>query len=167
MTDFATRFLTEADDPVLRMATLGNLNWCGERFTLRDVVDRREFAHYARLVSARGDFGFAAVEDGLTVGVVWVLFLPAEDAGYGFVRDDIPELSLWVHPKKRRRGMGRRLLRLAKAEAHRHGVAAVSLSVEHANVARHLYEADGFRTVSGRERDGVMVWVDDDPGRGG
>ena len=167
MTDFA-RFLTESDDPVLRVATLGNRNWAEERFTMRDVVNRREFAHYARLVPARGDFGFAAEDTAaLTVGVVWLLFLPAEDPGYGFVGAGVPELSLWVHPEKRGRGVGRGLLRRAKAAAHRRGIVAVSLSVEHANVARHLYEAEGFRTLSGRERDGVMVWVDDDPECGG
>lgn len=162
MTNPATRLLTEADEPVLRVATLGNLNWAEERFTMRDLVDRREFAHYAALVSARGDFGFAAEQNGRTVGVVWVLFLPAEDAGYGFVSDETPELSLWVHAEARGQGVGRSLLRLAKIEARRRGIASVSLSVESGNFARHLYEGEGFRPVHGRERDGVMIWAGED-----
>lgn len=162
MRDLATRLLTEADEPLLQIATLGNLNWAEERFTMRDVLDRGDFAHYAVLVLVRGDFGFVAERNGRTVGVVWVLFLPAEDAGYGFVSDQTPELSLWVHARERGRGVGRSLLRLAKTEARRRGIASLSLSVEGGNVARHLYEGEGFRAVQGRERDGVMVWTAED-----
>lgn len=159
MTETVTRVLTEADEPLLWSATLENLNWAQTRFTMRDVVDRGEFAHYAQLVVARGDFGFVAERDDRPVGVVWVLFLPAEDAGYGFVGDHTPELSLWVDAEERGRGVGRYLLRLAKTEARRRGIAAVSLSVESRNFAKNLYQDEGFRPVHGRDRDGVMIWA--------
>lgn len=154
-----TRVLTQADEPLVRSATLENLNWAEERFTMQDVLDRREFAHYTHLVLARGDFGFVAERSDRPVGVVWVLVLPAEDAGYGFVTGHIPELSLWVHADERGRGLGRRLLRLAQAEARRRGIAAVSLSVESGNVAKNLYRDEGFQPVHGRDRDGVMIWA--------
>lgn len=158
MSDLTLRHLTSADVQVLGLATLGNVNWAEDRFTLRDVVDRPELAHYTRLDPARGDFGFAAEEDGRTVGAAWAVFLPADDAGYGFVDDHTPELSLWVAAGERGHGVGRRLLRLLKDEARRRGVRALSLSVEAENFAKHLYEAEGFRAVEGREDDGVMLW---------
>jgi GNAT superfamily N-acetyltransferase len=158
MSDLTIRHLTSADEQVLCLATLGNVNWAEDRFTMRDVVDRPELAHYTRLDPARGDFGFAAERSDRTVGAVWAVFLPAQDAGYGFVDDHTPELSLWVAADERGHGVGRRLLRLLKEEACRHGVRALSLSVEADNLARHLYEAEGFRAVEGREADGVMLW---------
>jgi hypothetical protein len=74
---------------------------------MRDVVDHPEFAYYTRLDLARGDVGFAAEQNGMTIGVVWAVFLPAEDAGYGFVESQTPEVSLWIHAEKRGHGLGR------------------------------------------------------------
>ncbi len=55
-------------------------------------------------------------------------------------------------------GVGRRLLRASKDAAAARGLAALSLSVEDGNHARHLYESEGFADVPGREADGVMLW---------
>jgi len=159
MTDPSTRPLTPADGELLRIATLGNVNWAEERFTMRDVIERRELAHYTALDVDRGDFGFAAERVGRTIGVAWAVFLPADDAGYGFVDVETPELSLWTHAEERGRGVGRHLLQLLKSEARRRGIGAMSLSVEEGNDARRLYEAEGFRDVPGRESDGVMLWT--------
>lgn len=159
MTVPTARHLTPADEQLLRIATLGNANWAEERFTMRDVVDCPELSHYTRLDSRRGDFGFAADQNGKTVGAVWAVFLPADDAGYGFVDDWTPELSLWIHADERGRGVGRYLLRLLQSEARSRGMPGMSLSVEAGNFARRLYEAEGFVDVRGRERDGVMIWV--------
>ena len=162
MTDLVARHLTPADQQLLRIATLGNVNWAEERFTMRDVVDRPEFAHYARLDLFRGDFGFAAERNAIAVGAVWVVFLPPEDGGYGFVDIGTPELSLWVQADQRGQGVGRHLLRLLKGEAHRRGISGISLSVEAGNFAKHLYESEGFGDLRGREHEGVMLWASQD-----
>jgi GNAT superfamily N-acetyltransferase len=159
MSGATTRLLTAADQGLLRIATLGNVNWVGERFTMSDVVDRPEFAHYTRLDIGRGDFGFVTERDGKAIGAVWAVFLPVEDAGFGFVDTQTPELSLWVDADERGRGLGRRLLQLLKDEARRRGIRTISLSVEAGNFAKRLYEAAGFLDVRGRERDGVMIWT--------
>ncbi|HEX6231597.1 MAG TPA: GNAT family N-acetyltransferase [Jiangellaceae bacterium] len=154
-----TRPLTAADEGLLRIATLGNVNWGKERFTMSDVVNRPEFAHYTRLDVGRGDFGFASERDGNAIGAVWAVFLPVEDAGFGYVDTQTPEVSLWVDANERGRGLGRRLLRLLQNEARRRGIRTISLSVEAGNVAKRLYEAEGFRDVRCRERNGVMIWT--------
>ncbi len=130
--------------------------------TAADGQDRREFAHYTRLDVARGDFGFAAEQNGTAIGAGWAVFLPAEDAGYGFVDMQTPELSLWIHAKARGHGLGRHLLRLLKSEARRRGIPGLSLSVESGNFAHQLYEDEGFRHVRGREADGVRFWASDE-----
>lgn len=144
---------------MLVCATLDNLNWSEDRFTMDDVRERPDFHHYAKLVPQRGDFGLVAEEAGGVLAVAWALFLPADDPGYGFLDESTPEISLWVRADSRGRGIGRLLLRRMQQEAAIRDLPSLSLSVEAGNDARRLYESEGFRQVTGREQDGVMVWA--------
>lgn len=153
------RPLAPADEELLRIATLGNLNCCGERFTMDDVEKRPDFAHYTVIDPERGDFGVVAETSGGPVGVCWAQFLPEETRGYGFVDDSTPEMSVWVAPEMRGRGIGRILLKALILEARKCGVSRISLSVESGNFAKHLYRSLGFEEVNGREKDGVMLLV--------
>lgn len=155
------RPLRPGEDALLREATLGNVNWSGERFTMHDVRTRPDFAHYTSIESARGDFGLVAEQDERPTGVVWGLLLPEHDPGYGFIDARTPELSLGVRPDARGRGIGRDLLTAFLDAARARGVTQVSLSVEAGNHSRRLYAAHGFVPVPGREVDGVMVWTAD------
>lgn len=152
------RPLTAGDGQLLKTATLGNLNWQVERFTQFDVETRPEFAHYARLHPARGDYGVVAEDEGANLAVAWAIFLPTTAPGYGFVDPETPELCLWVHESARRLGLGRRLLRAMQDQARQRGLSAISLSVEDRNPARRLYEQEGFSDVPGRRADGVLLW---------
>lgn len=171
------RPLTAEDGALLADAVLGNLNWCGPRFSAADVSEQPDFAHYADLVEERGDFGVVgmlALGDGgetsesaesggeavsaAAVGVVWAQYLGPDHPGYGYVDEDTPELSLWVRDGYRSQGIGRALMRVMKAEALRRGVRRISLSVEEGNYALTLYEEEGFVAVAGREAEGVMLW---------
>ena len=154
----STRPLTVADDPLLAVATLGNVNWSGQRFTAEEVREQPALRHYCHLEPARGDFGLVAEEAGAPLGVAWALFLPAADPGFGFVDASTPEVSLWVREETRGQGVGRLLLRQLQQEAVRRGITQLSLSVEGGNRARRLYVSEGFTPVAGREQDGVMSW---------
>lgn len=117
-TFWTLRALTEGDDAVLRAATLLNVNWTGEqRFTAADIETRPDFRHYVELRRTRGDFGLVAEVEGEVAGVVWLVCLGADDPGYGFVADGVPELSITVWAGFRGRGLGRALLTAALAEA--------------------------------------------------
>lgn len=152
------RDLTVADAALLEHATVENVNWQREHVTLADVLASPELAHYARFDLERGDFGVVAERDGEPIGVAWALFMPADDPGYGFVSDGVPELALWVSNGRRRQGIGRRLLRGLQEAAVARGLPELSLSVEDGNPARDLYESEGFIDVPGRTADGVMLW---------
>ncbi|WP_175954919.1 GNAT family N-acetyltransferase [Schaalia sp. Marseille-Q2122] len=157
--DTLFRCASGQDRSLLAEAVLGNINWCGPRFSAADVTDQPDFARYAALVEERGDFGVVALgEGGEAVGVVWAQYLGAENPGYGYVDEATPELSLWVRDGYRSQGIGRALMRVMKAEALRRGVRRISLSVEEGNYARMLYEDEGFVAVAGREAEGVMLW---------
>lgn len=148
--DVTIRPLTAGDSPILRTATLTNLNWTGEeRVTYRDVDEAPELRHYVDLRPERGDFGFVAETTRLPVGVVWALFLGGAERGYGFVAEGVPELSVCVWSGYRGAGVGSALLRRSLEGARSRGLARVSLSVEAANPAAHLYRRFGFRPVPG------------------
>ncbi|MRG59880.1 GNAT family N-acetyltransferase [Agromyces sp. CFH 90414] len=150
------RPVDDRDRALLREATLGNLNWSGERISEAEFDATPELAHYATRFDARRDFGFvdevADVEaddadDCRPLGVAWVIFLPADDPGYGYVADDVPEFSINVIAEARGRGVGARLVDAVVAEAERRGIRAISLSVEDGNHAQRLYERAGFVAV--------------------
>lgn len=81
------------------------------------------------------------------MGAAWCRFLPADDAGYGFVNERTPELTIGVQPGHRGAGIGTTLLECLLGEAAARSVPAISLSVEDGNRARALYERVGFRKV--------------------
>jgi GNAT superfamily N-acetyltransferase len=153
------RPLRSTERDLLATATLGAMNWCGDRFTAAEVETRPEFSHYTVLAPQRGDYGWVADTGAEAVGVVWAQYLPADDPGYGFLAEGTPEMSLWVRSGWRGQGIGRALLRCLQDEARSRRIARISLSVESGNHARRLYVDEGFVPVPGREADGVMAWT--------
>jgi ribosomal protein S18 acetylase RimI-like enzyme len=141
------RPLSPADRALLREATLANMNWDGPRFTLDDVDGSHELSHYFTSFPSGRDFGLAD-NDGDTVrAVAWLVFLPAEDPGYGFVEADIPELSITTFAGHRGQGIGSALLSELINRARSRGIPGISLSVADGNGARRLYDRAGFEVV--------------------
>jgi ribosomal-protein-alanine N-acetyltransferase len=90
-------------------------------------------------------------------GDVLVLRSPAgELLAYAVCRvvcDELQVLNLAVSPEHRRRGLGRRLLRLVLRLGVQRGAGVALLEVRRGNTsARCLYEAEGFR-IAGLRRD--------------
>lgn len=103
---------------------------------------------YVRGYGRAGDYGVVALLDGARVGAAWFRLFSSEDSGYGYVRDDVPELALAVQEHARRIGVASTLLTRLLADATAQGLPAVSLSVEPENPARVLYERLGFVKVA-------------------
>ena len=118
----------------------------GPTGTVADVLVRPELAHYVADWPRPGDDGVVA-EVGRPVGAAWLRLLPGSDPGYGFVDATTPEIAMAVLPQWRGRGLGTRLLDGLLVQAREKGLETLSLSVEHDNPARRLYERAGFRTV--------------------
>jgi len=86
--------------------------------------------------------------DGITdVGAAWLRLWGSGEAGFGFVDEATPELSVAVRPAYRGRGVGTALIRRLLAGADTR-FPAVSLSVTEANPAVRLYLRLGFRPVA-------------------
>jgi len=86
-------------------------------------------------------------------GAAWLRFLPAAEPGYGFVAEDVPELTIGVAASWRNRGLGRALLRSIAAEARARGISQISLAVERKNHAQRLYLSEGYRIVDASDKD--------------
>jgi ribosomal protein S18 acetylase RimI-like enzyme len=148
-----------ADLPFLVTMLVEAVNWDGTRGTTPASVVREPQAwHYLEGWRRPTDFGMIATDDALAVGAAWARFLPREDAGYGYVDDSIPELTLAVAAEVRGRGAGQGLLAGLVAVARDRGLAALSLSVEDGNTrARDLYDRDGFVPVGRNGNSDTML----------
>ncbi len=123
------------------------------------VLADPRYAMYLAGWPRRGDSGLVAEHDG-PVGAAWYRTYTEAIHGHGFVAEDIPELSIAVIASRRQEGIGRRLLmeliRASVAEGHQ----ALSLSVNHENPARDLYESVGFVEVERRASARTMIRYD-------
>jgi GNAT superfamily N-acetyltransferase len=114
--------------------------------TADEVMADPRYAGYLAGWPRQGDHGLVA-EHGGPVGAAWYRTYTERSHGYGFVAEDVPELSIAVIASRRHQGIGRRLLigliEASDVQGHR----ALSLSVNDDNPARRLYESVGFRPV--------------------
>lgn len=115
-------------------------------------------SHYLVGWGRAGDAGVVADVDRAPVGAAWFRLYPANTPGYGFVAEDIPEISIGVEAGWRSRGIGRALLNALIERARGEGHASLSLSVDARNTpALALYRSLGFETVGGDAGNPTML----------
>jgi ribosomal protein S18 acetylase RimI-like enzyme len=102
------------------------------------------------------DYGLVAEQDG-PLGAAWYRTYTEVSHGYGFVSEDVPELSIAVVASRRHEGIGRRLLIDLVNASVDEGYPALSLSVREQNPARRLYESVGFVTIEKHGSSWTMV----------
>ncbi len=107
------------------------------------VMADPRYAMYLDGWPRQGDYGLIAELDG-PVGAAWFRTYTEASHGYGFVDEDVPELSIAVIAARRHEGIGRRLLVDLVDASVAQGYRALSLSVAEDNPARGLYESTGF-----------------------
>lgn len=112
----------------------------------RNIVRHPQLKRYVEHWGNGNDLGFGAFGENKLIGAAWLRLLTGDNKGYGYWRDDTPELTIALVPEFRGQGIGTRLLQtLLDAAASR--FRSVSLSVDKDNPARHLYERFGFVIV--------------------
>jgi ribosomal protein S18 acetylase RimI-like enzyme len=111
--------------------------------TAEQVLANPGYSTYLAGWPRPGDYGLIAEQDA-PVGAAWYRTYTEASHGYGFVAEDIPELSVAVIASRRHEGIGRRLLTDLINASDSQGYPALSLSVAEANPARRLYESVGF-----------------------
>ncbi len=154
------RAATAGDAPFLEQMLLEAAAWSPDRPrpALHEVLATPPLAHYVAGWPQADDFGVVAVGDhDHLLGAAWCRRFTPDDPGYGFVADDVPEVSLAVVAEARGRGVGTQLLDAVAEEGRRRGIRALSLSVERANPAARLYGRVGYRTVAEDENALTMI----------
>lgn len=121
----------------------------------RVLADPR-YAMYLAGWPRQGDYGLVAEQDG-PLGAAWYRTYTEASHGYGFVSEDVPELSIAIVVSRRQEGIGRRLLVDLITASIAQGCPALSLSVSGDNPARGLYESVGFVPVEKRGSSWTMV----------
>ncbi|MEV6097938.1 GNAT family N-acetyltransferase [Nocardia sp. NPDC051981] len=115
------------------------------------LMDQPNVARYVQDWGAAGDLGVVGGTDGVLLGAAWLRRFTAENAAFGYVDDDTPELAIGVAPEGRGTGLGTKLM-TSLLDAAREQYDAVSLSVRLENPARRLYERFAFVDVPGSEQ---------------
>jgi GNAT superfamily N-acetyltransferase len=156
---WAIRRATAEDGSFLAGMLVEAVNWSPEwkpRSRKRILADHRT-ARYISGWPRPTDLGVIAEAAGPPpaepAGAAWLRFFPAADPGYGFVAEDVPELTIGVAAPWRGRGLGRALLRAVADQARAQGIGRISLSVERKNYAQRLYLSEGYRIVDDRDKD--------------
>jgi GNAT superfamily N-acetyltransferase len=148
MPDMITlRELCPGDIPFMRAMLYEMVFIPDNKPPLEEVLSWPGIARYVCDYGRAGDFGLLAELRGEPVGAAWCRLFPVTDPGYGFVAEDIPELSIAVDGRLRGRGVGSMLLDAIMEQARHRSCRAVSLSVDRANPAYRLYLSRGFRDV--------------------
>ena len=158
------RLSAQADPAFLAEMLYEAVNWrpidADERPPLDELLAVPENARYVADWGRSGDVALCALDArDEPVGAAWVRCFDAARPGYGYVADDVPELSIAVYPEFRRQHVGTLLLGALLAREERDGARAVSLSVHGENPARRLYARFGFEVVA--EHDGTLTMLVD------
>ncbi|MEV5961108.1 GNAT family N-acetyltransferase [Kribbella sp. NPDC051952] len=149
---------TADDFTFLTEMLLEACNWEGTPWFSLDKL--RSDDHAWRYIGGwplAGDIGVIAEVDGVPAGATWARLLTAERPGYGYVADDVPELTLGVAAAFRRRGIARALLTELTASARQASYQRLALSVDPGNPAAGLYRSLGFEKVGVSGTSDTMV----------
>lgn len=122
-----------------------------------EILQQAPFIYYIQDWGREGDIGFL-LED-LTnhqvIGMSWFRQFYSHHAGFGFINDQIPELTIAIHPHYRQQGLGSQLLVRLIQQARIEGFAGLSLSVHRQSPAIAFYQRHQFQPVN--ERDPLQV----------
>ena len=128
----------------------------------KDIIYQPELAKYVRGWGKDNDLGFIALteNDSVPVGAVWIRLFNKSDPGYGYLSNEIPELSISVLPEYRNRGIGTNLLDHLLRQV-REDYSAISLSVSKENPALHLYLRFGFEVIDRDDNSDSLIMKKD------
>ena len=120
------------------------------------IVDHPDLVKYHEDWGREGDIALVAESDGKIIGAAWCRLWKDKEKGYGFIADDIPELSMAVIPEYRNMGAGTDLLKELFLTVKEAGYKALSISVEKRNPAANLYLRLGFVILKDKFPDYTM-----------
>jgi len=131
----------------------------GNALPLRNIIFEPNLYKYIDNWDKNKDIGYLLVDEETNkkLGAVWLRFFCENSKGYGYISEDIPELSIAIYPEYRGKGLGTSLLNylIGLLPAH---INNISLSVDTKNPARRLYKRIGFRDYSIKNDTAIMIY---------
>lgn len=108
------------------------------------IIDNPPISKYIKGWKRKTDIGIIAETEEGAIGGIWARFFNKSNQGYGYISDDIPELSMSVLEEYRNIGIGSELLISLFNELRNRKIGEVSLSVDKRNKAFNFYKRNGF-----------------------
>jgi len=108
------------------------------------IINDPQISKYIKGWKRKTDIGIIAETEEGAIGGIWARFFSKSNQGYGYISDDIPELSMSVLEEYRNIGIGSELLTSLFNELRNRRIAKVSLSVDKRNKAFNFYKRNGF-----------------------
>lgn len=112
------------------------------------IVNSPHFLKYCDNFGRKSDIGLVLTDEDILVGAVWTRTFSEAEAGYGFVDEKTPELSIAIREKYRNRGLGGLMIQKLFEKLRSEGFEKLSLSVDKRNEAVNLYKRIGFEVIS-------------------
>ena len=130
----------------------------GEETPPHSILNEPGIAQYLQGWGREHDWGWIAEDpSGQALGAAWIRRWQDQEQGYGFYREDIPELTIALLPESRGLGIGTALMNQLIDTAREQGYPGISLSVARENPARSLYQRLGFEEVGGDDHSLIMA----------
>lgn len=123
----------------------------------KSIINNEDLQVYIKdFGSKKDDICFLAEMDHEIVGAVWIRMMN----DYGHIDDQTPSLAISVKKEYRGLGIGTKLMETMLVSVKHHGYQSVSLSVQKANPAVHLYQRLGFQIIKENEEEYLMKYTE-------
>lgn len=123
----------------------------------KSIINNEDLQVYIKdFGSKKDDICFLAEMDHEIVGAVWIRIMN----DYGHIDDQTPSLAISVKKEYRGLGIGTKLMETMLVSVKHHGYQSVSLSVQKANPAVHLYQRLGFQIIKENEEEYLMKYTE-------
>lgn len=147
------------DGDFLEAMLLEAVNWDPTRppLSMNEVLAAPHLAHYVAGWQRPDDVGVVAEVLDRPVGAAWLRLFSRTDPGFGYVADEVPELTIAVAPGHRGDGIGTSLMHTIEVAAAAAGHHSISLSTERRNYAHAWYLSLGYRVVANDRHSDTML----------
>ena len=117
------------------------------------IIEQPELQVYIADFGKSDDWCLVAEVKEKIVGAVWVRIMN----DYGHIDDETPSLAISLFEEYRHLGLGKELMKKMLQFLKDKGYKQISLSVQKANYAVHMYRKVGFQVLKENEEEYIMV----------
>ena len=117
----------------------------------KSVLDNPDISKYIdQWGTLPNDLALVAVFKNELIGAIWGRTFSSSKAGYGFIDENTPEISMAVKEEFRNQGIGTKLIDEISKIYLSKGIKSISLSVDKRNRAKLFYVRKGFILVEAK-----------------